>query len=646
MKRFAFALLFALIPCAAFAQPDWGVYPDGGTLYFYTNTVGSDGVAETPASEAIAVYKDGSATQLTTGATIDDDFDSVVGYNQIAIDTTQSGFDAGSTYTVVYSAGTVDSVSIAGRVIGSFRLGVVPANVTQNAGTNITASSGRQEVNVTHLLGTAWLTPAVAGTPDVNTKKIGGTVVALDANGYLVTHDPGSFVNGTLTSAAGAVLTLASSIADATLAPAGSLIVLVDTSAGVVNYRTVVSATTSTITLDSAPSFTVASGDTYIVYFPKTANVTQWLGTAAATPTVAGVPEVDVTYANGSAITTTGAVDANVTQISGDSTAADNAELMFDGTGYAGGTAKLGVNVVNVAGTAQTAGDHTAMLTAIDDYVDTEVAAIKTKSDFLPSATAGATGGVFIAGTNAQTTITSGFGANSITATSLASGTIIASKIATDAIGADAIADNAIDALSISADAIGSAEVASSVGTELASAFLATDVDGETWSERLERLDANVSSASGFDSSQRAQILAALSIGEETGVPKAQTWVVKRIDGQLKATATVPKDAEETFDVLVDFRAVLASGDAIKPADEGGIVSIELIDDGAEGDQVESDAFDDVDNASVWMNAGIRFEVSGGTIGQTDRIRVKALTVDGKTLSVPCSIKVTDAGAP
>lgn len=36
----------------------------------------------------------------------------------------------------------------------------------------------------------------------------------------------------------------------------------------------------------------------------------------------------------------------------------------------------------------------------------TNISAIKTKTDFLPSATAGGTGGVFIAGTNAATTIT------------------------------------------------------------------------------------------------------------------------------------------------------------------------------------------------------------------------------------------------
>ena len=45
-----------------------------------------------------------------------------------------------------------------------------------------------------------------------------------------------------------------------------------------------------------------------------------------------------------------GNVPADVLAVSGDSTAADNLELMFDGTGYAGGTAKLGVDVVKIGG--------------------------------------------------------------------------------------------------------------------------------------------------------------------------------------------------------------------------------------------------------------------------------------------------------
>lgn len=43
------------------------------------------------------------------------------------------------------------------------------------------------------------------------------------------------------------------------------------------------------------------------------------------------------------------------------------------------------VDVIKVAGTTQTAGNLAAMITAVDDYVDTEVAAIKAKTDNLPT---------------------------------------------------------------------------------------------------------------------------------------------------------------------------------------------------------------------------------------------------------------------
>lgn len=66
-------------------------------------------------------------------------------------------------------------------------------------------------------------------------------------------------------------------------------------------------------------------------------DAVQWLGTACATPTVAGVPEVDLTHITGTAVsTTTAQLGVNVVQISADATAADNAEAFFDGTGYAG----------------------------------------------------------------------------------------------------------------------------------------------------------------------------------------------------------------------------------------------------------------------------------------------------------------------
>lgn len=109
-------------------------------------------------------------------------------------------------------------------------------------------------------------------------------------------------------------------------------------------------------------------------------------------------------------------------------------------------------------------------VTAVDDYVDTEmaavlaavdteVAAIKTKTDYLPSATAGAAGGLFIAGSNAATTVnftgnlsgsvgsvTGNVGGN-VTGSvgSVAAGGITATSVATGAIDADALAADAVD---------------------------------------------------------------------------------------------------------------------------------------------------------------------------------------------------------
>ncbi len=43
------------------------------------------------------------------------------------------------------------------------------------------------------------------------------------------------------------------------------------------------------------------------------------------------------------------------------------------------------VDLIKVAGTSQTAGDLAAMITVVDDFLDTEIAAIKAKTDNLPS---------------------------------------------------------------------------------------------------------------------------------------------------------------------------------------------------------------------------------------------------------------------
>lgn len=125
MKRLALALLFALVPTLAFGQPvNWGDYQDSNqTIYLYFNTVGTDGVAETLTSGEVQIYEDGSGTQITTADALDNDFDSVTGFHQLAVDLNDAGFESGKTYTCVLAAGTVDSVSVVGRIVGVFSVG-------------------------------------------------------------------------------------------------------------------------------------------------------------------------------------------------------------------------------------------------------------------------------------------------------------------------------------------------------------------------------------------------------------------------------------------------------------------------------------------------------------------------------------------
>jgi hypothetical protein len=182
-------------------------------------------------------------------------------------------------------------------------------------------------------------------------------------------------------------------------------------------------------------------------------SVTQWLGTAAATPTVAGVPEVDVTHWLGTAAatpTTAGVPEVDVTHFAGSSlgtlTGAYPAlGIAESGTMQAGST---GTTAVLRAATSFaddnpigyqiwiTGGTGVGQTRFITDWVsatdtatvatwtvtpdntstyivfpsaagttDADITAIKTKTDFLPSATAGSAGGLFIAGSNAATTV-------------------------------------------------------------------------------------------------------------------------------------------------------------------------------------------------------------------------------------------------
>lgn len=88
---------------------------------FNTNSAASAPIT-LAGSASLAVYKDGGTTQSTAGLTLTVDLDSVTGLHHVAVVTTNAFYVTGSDYSVVLAAGTVDSISVVGVVVGSFSI--------------------------------------------------------------------------------------------------------------------------------------------------------------------------------------------------------------------------------------------------------------------------------------------------------------------------------------------------------------------------------------------------------------------------------------------------------------------------------------------------------------------------------------------
>ncbi len=137
----------------------------------------------TIAQADIRLTKNGAAfaqTNNSAGATHDEN-----GYYGVPLDTTDTA-TLGRLRVAVNKATALpvweDFLVIAANVFDSLIGGgdVLDVSTIQFNGSAVIQSGGRPEVNVTHLLGTAWLTPGTAGTPDVNVKLWNGlTTVAL-----------------------------------------------------------------------------------------------------------------------------------------------------------------------------------------------------------------------------------------------------------------------------------------------------------------------------------------------------------------------------------------------------------------------------------------------------------------------------------
>jgi hypothetical protein len=159
--------------------------------------------------------------------------------------------------------------------------------------------------------------------------------------------------------------------------------------------------------------------------------------------------------------------NVNVTQLSGDGTAADNAEAFFDGTGYAGTnnvipTTTTVTNMVT-ANVTQISGDSTAA-DNLELYCDGTTPQPVNVTQMGGSALSTSSAQI---GVNVIQAAGTAWGSGAITAGSIASNAIAAAKIATGAITNAKFAAGAIDAAAIAANAIGASELADDAVTEI-----------------------------------------------------------------------------------------------------------------------------------------------------------------------------------
>ncbi len=152
----------------------------------FTTRQFSTGTPITAASLVVSIYKDDSTTQSTTGITTTflTGFDNVVGLVSVKIDTSQDGtfYAAGHDFSVVVTAGTADSVSIVGEVVGYFSIQNRSALRASTSGkTLVVDSAGLADTNVVKL------GPTGSGTAQT-ARDIGASVLVGDKTGFSLTQ--------------------------------------------------------------------------------------------------------------------------------------------------------------------------------------------------------------------------------------------------------------------------------------------------------------------------------------------------------------------------------------------------------------------------------------------------------------------------
>ncbi len=323
-----------------------GDFSEDSTLYTFYSTNDGDGgrVGFSGALEAadFEVIKDGNATGSVAGITLDEDFDSRTGIHKITIDLSADAFYAtGSDYSLLlYPDETVDSQSIAAVIAewsieNRFMRGTDSANTTvpDAAGTAATpaeVATALTDIKLDHLV-------AVADSDDPVNNSIIAKLAASDGDwsGFSAATDALEAIRDRgdaewVTGAGGSSPTV------------GEIRTEMETNGGKLDHLWETTEDDSGVrrftenALEEAPSgtggdATEAKQDTIIARLPTSL--------------------------------VSGRMSSDAVAISGDSTAADNLEAQFDGTGYTDDTApssrsQLAALKTGAAGVSTTASDY------------------------------------------------------------------------------------------------------------------------------------------------------------------------------------------------------------------------------------------------------------------------------------------------
>jgi hypothetical protein len=274
-------------------------------------------------------------------------------------------------------------------------------------------------------------------------------------------------------------------------------------------------------------------------------DVAQWLGTAAATPTTAGVPEVDLTHWLGTAAATP--TVAGVPEV--------------DQT-HSGGVANATATIANAFGgsTFQAASDVKTAVEAAGSHLTL----IKTKTDYLPSATAGAAGGVFIAGSNAATSVTTAFTANITGNLSGSVGSVTGALTVEDIVaGVGGLAVPGSFAAGTLGNIIGNTadqtDIETFSQTGAAAALTAYDPPTNAEMEARTIVAANYATASALDAVDNFVDTEVAAISTLLGTPAGAS--VSADIAAVKSDAAAAKTASEKIDTSTELRTLVTGSD-------------------------------------------------------------------------------------